>query len=790
MQMTYRDAAITRGTGETDQDGLRIGIDNDAFNFNGTTYLNGYLRWQENTPFVVQTDWDNTAGGTEQGERLRITSTGAPGVPATIDNYLNTTRVAISYLGSFPINAPSALLHLGTNTSLNVSKLMDFGTLTSSGGVNFFSGIAPASYLKAPNANVLGFGGNDFAVINVTGSTLTNNAPDVVSMRMSSTNNNLGIGNFGPLGTITTAPSERLDVEGNARFRNVPAAAGQSLVLGVQQGTNANDVKLSRLAFSGSATQVLLGNGTWGTLPSTSAFGALCSNNTAGAGAITADTKVDLNDRNLYFIKNNTLGNNHVGIGYACGTTLAGKLSVWQTHPAALPVGTIGIDVRNNDIANQAAKITYYGVKAKVDGLQTFANKTHVGGFFEAGNAGLNIGVQCKITPNAVTNETNYGVLSQAMDDNSNSNIGGSFYGQGGSNMNTGVIGSSYPTLAAGTTSNMGYGGQFLTTNHILQNVAVYGEAGSQTPNSNNSLSSCFGVYGIAYNGGKNYGVYGEAKGPNSIAGYFAGTVVASQPPISISDEKFKANVHGIDDALAIVKQLKPAIYTMRTDEYPQFHFENEKQFGFIAQEVENVLPNIVKPVTHPAEYDSLGNVIREAVDYKGINYTAIIPINTQAIKELNATVERDKQTIDSLKNVIANVNSRLTQLESCLAAAFPNLCNMGNTMIQQTQPAIQQYMQQAVNVHLSDKSSIVLNQNVPNPFAESTIITYSIPAQIVKAQIHFYDGTGKLINTVEVKERGQGQLNVFASDLSSGVYTYSLVADGQVVSTKRMVKE
>jgi hypothetical protein len=40
----------------------------------------------------------------------------------------------------------------------------------------------------------------------------------------------------------------------------------------------------------------------------------------------------------------------------------------------------------------------------------------------------------------------------------------------------------------------------------------------------------------------------------------------------------------------------------------------------------------------------------------------------------------------------------------------------------------------------------------------------------------------------VDVKEKGKGQLNVFAADLSSGVYTYSLIADGKLIETKKMV--
>jgi hypothetical protein len=109
---------------------------------------------------------------------------------------------------------------------------------------------------------------------------------------------------------------------------------------------------------------------------------------------------------------------------------------------------------------------------------------------------------------------------------------------------------------------------------------------------------------------------------------------------------------------------------------------------------------------------------------------------------------------------------------------------------VQQTPEEIQEQLKKSINVTLSNRNNIVLNQNVPNPFAESTIITYTLPSTVQKAQIHFYDGTGKLINTVEISERGNGQLNVFANDLSTGVYTYSLIADGKIVSTKRMVKQ
>lgn len=93
-------------------------------------------------------------------------------------------------------------------------------------------------------------------------------------------------------------------------------------------------------------------------------------------------------------------------------------------------------------------------------------------------------------------------------------------------------------------------------------------------------------------------------------------------------------------------------------------------------------------------------------------------------------------------------------------------------------------------DVELSNKNIVVLNQNVPNPFAEQTTITYFLPDNVTRAQILFFEQSGKIIKTIDLTERGKGQLNVFANDLSSGIYTYSLIVDGKVTESKKMVKQ
>ena len=92
-------------------------------------------------------------------------------------------------------------------------------------------------------------------------------------------------------------------------------------------------------------------------------------------------------------------------------------------------------------------------------------------------------------------------------------------------------------------------------------------------------------------------------------------------------------------------------------------------------------------------------------------------------------------------------------------------------------------------NSTLANDRNIVLEQNVPNPFAEMTVIGYSLPMDVEKAQIYFYNIEGRIIKTVDIMDRGDGQLNVFAQDLSTGVYTYTLVADDQIVETRKMIK-
>jgi hypothetical protein len=58
------------------------------------------------------------------------------------------------------------------------------------------------------------------------------------------------------------------------------------------------------------------------------------------------------------------------------------------------------------------------------------------------------------------------------------------------------------------------------------------------------------------------------------------------------------------------------------------------------------------------------------------------------------------------------------------------------------------------IDVRLANAKAIILNQNVPNPFAEQTTISYFITEDVKQAQIFFYDNKGIILKVVDIREK------------------------------------
>lgn len=88
---------------------------------------------------------------------------------------------------------------------------------------------------------------------------------------------------------------------------------------------------------------------------------------------------------------------------------------------------------------------------------------------------------------------------------------------------------------------------------------------------------------------------------------------------------------------------------------------------------------------------------------------------------------------------------------------------------------------------HHDFNNSDILSQNVPNPFANETTINYAVPASVGDASIEIYDMVGKKIAAYPLI-KGESSLTITPGELAAGMYIYSIVGDGKVMASKRMV--
>lgn len=80
------------------------------------------------------------------------------------------------------------------------------------------------------------------------------------------------------------------------------------------------------------------------------------------------------------------------------------------------------------------------------------------------------------------------------------------------------------------------------------------------------------------------------------------------------------------------------------------------------------------------------------------------------------------------------------------------------------------------------------LYQNSPNPFNAETSIRYTLPEDVINAEIYIYNLQGNQIKKYVISERGESNLQINASELDAGMYIYTLIADGKEIDTKRMI--
>lgn len=159
-----------------------------------------------------------------------------------------------------------------------------------------------------------------------------------------------------------------------------------------------------------------------------------------------------------------------------------------------------------------------------------------------------------------------------------------------------------------------------------------------------------YGVVALGQSGGMG-GLYvsgnsatyaANINGTLYLNGNFAGTGTNSYT----SDAKLKKNITGITNAMDVISRIKPSTYEFKTGEFGSMYLPQGKHYGVIAQELQQVLPELVlkNTFTEPDKKDG-------SFDYLSVNYNELIPILIKGMQEQQETIETLKQRIQQLEN-------------------------------------------------------------------------------------------------------------------------------------------
>lgn len=279
-----------------------------------------------------------------------------------------------------------------------------------------------------------------------------------------------------------------------------------------------------------------------------------------------------------------------------------------------------------------------------------------------------------------------------------------------------------------------------------------------------------FGISGIAGNAsaGYNYatggmlsdesegaGIYGSSTVDYGIntwgryAGFFHGDIkttdaVYASAYNTLADSRLNSDVRQVESGILYeLTQMNVLEYRLNqfdadgmVDSIGRGYYNSssgimdKEHYGLSGQEIREIYPSLVSENNE---------------GYLSVNYVEMVPLLIQSIKELKAELDNTNAELEAIKST-AKVTDRISN------------------------------------------QTIVLHQNVPNPFKDKCTVKCTIPTGSVDASLYLYDYNGRQIKNINIKERGDVQVAVDGNGLEAGIYLYSLIVDGQLVDTLKMV--
>lgn len=280
------------------------------------------------------------------------------------------------------------------------------------------------------------------------------------------------------------------------------------------------------------------------------------------------------------------------------------------------------------------------------------------------------------------------------------------------------------------------------------RNYGFFGIAGNAATGWN------YAVSGILYGENGGSGIYGSSKydegfiSKDCYAGLFHGDlkttdVVYATAYNTLADSRLNKDMEQILSG-SLDKLMQINVYKYDLEQFSldngngtsldYFNNESElldkKHFGLSGQEIKDIYPSLVS---------------QSQDGHLSINYNEMIPIMIQSIQELKKELDETRAELNTLKST-SNVVSRATSQES------------------------------------------VLQQNEPNPFRDKCIVKCYIPQFANTAFVDLYDLNGHQIQSRIITERGNVEVSIEGKGLPEGTYLYSLIVNGELIDTRRMI--
>lgn len=349
-------------------------------------------------------------------------------------------------------------------------------------------------------------------------------------------------------------------------------------------------------------------------------------------------------------------------------------------------------------------------------------------------------------------------------------------------------IGSEQPTSNVSlSVGNVAYSDTAYHVSLGLHNPAsgcynIGGEGVVYSPTMRNT-GRAFGLRGVAGNctSGYNFGVLGALQGSQAgaaifgttsgktlglrvdgrYAGYFDGNVKVTgslQGNVVNSADVYAKNtqtLRPINSALDGIASANPFMYRVNI----------QAPGPGIGSVPDSALTGTVAPISDPVfpfgkscyaldvnavkqSFPAL--IIEDAQGNEYVNYTQLVPILVQAIKEL-------KTELDDLKEAVASSGTRKVNAATNIAT---------NTL---------------------DEGRGSISQNTPNPFTGQSTVRVSVPDDASDAYVDILTLNGASVKRIPVSN-GLSEVSLSSFDFASGTYLYTLVVNGKVSETRRMI--